>query len=68
MLENRYGFKADCLSRFATQLVRRRLANGAATTKDMMQAHINSGMNEEELIQQAFISMYVFKSPERVWY
>jgi hypothetical protein len=25
----------------------------------MMQAHINNGMNEEELIQQVFISMYV---------
>ncbi|KAI8688953.1 hypothetical protein NCS55_00150600 [Fusarium keratoplasticum] len=42
---------------FATQFVRGRLAEGAAPAKDMMQAHINNGMNEEELIQQVFISI-----------
>ncbi|KAF5020104.1 hypothetical protein F66182_7867 [Fusarium sp. NRRL 66182] len=42
---------------FATQFVRKRLANGAASAKDMMQAHINNGMNEEQLIQQVFISI-----------
>ncbi|KAJ4271332.1 hypothetical protein NW762_000034 [Fusarium torreyae] len=41
---------------FATKFVRKRLADDAASSKDMMQAHINSGMNEEELIQQVFIA------------
>ncbi|KAH7196656.1 cytochrome P450 [Fusarium flagelliforme] len=53
--EDQVGFGR--LMGFANQLVRKRLADGAATTKDMMQAHINSGMNKEELIQQAFISI-----------
>ncbi|KAJ3514671.1 hypothetical protein NM208_g15042 [Fusarium decemcellulare] len=42
---------------FATTFVRKRLAEGAVPAKDMMQAHINNGMNEEELIQQVFISI-----------
>ncbi|KAF4991133.1 hypothetical protein FDECE_14136 [Fusarium decemcellulare] len=42
---------------FATTFVRKRLAEGTAPAKDMMQAHINNGMDEEELIQQVFISI-----------
>ncbi|KAI6769571.1 hypothetical protein HG530_004200 [Fusarium avenaceum] len=53
--EDQVGFGR--LMGFATRIVRGRLLDGAAQTKDMMQAHINSGMNEEELIQQAFISI-----------
>lgn len=52
--------------RFANQIVRSRLSDGAGQTKDMMQAHISSGMNEEELIQQVFISMCVQETPPRV--
>lgn len=43
--------------RFARRYVEGRLEPGAAPMKDMMQAHINSGMTTEELIQQVFISM-----------
>ncbi|KAH7207945.1 cytochrome P450 [Fusarium oxysporum] len=42
---------------FARHFVRKRLAEGITTRKDMMQMHISNGMNEEELIQQAFISI-----------
>jgi hypothetical protein len=42
---------------FARHFVRKRLAEGITMRKDMMQMHISNGMNEEELIQQAFISM-----------
>ncbi|KAM0253465.1 hypothetical protein ACHAP5_000494 [Fusarium lateritium] len=42
---------------FANQIVRSRLSDRTGQTKDMMQAHIDSGMNEEELIQQVFISI-----------
>jgi hypothetical protein len=48
--------QADLCS-FARHFVRKRLADGVTKRNDMMQMHINSGMNEEELIQQAFISM-----------
>ncbi|KAF4980148.1 hypothetical protein FZEAL_3767 [Fusarium zealandicum] len=53
--EDQVGFGR--LMGFATAFVRKRLAEGAAPAKDMMQAHINNGMNEEELIQQVFISI-----------
>ncbi|WZH40486.1 uncharacterized protein QYS62_001419 [Fusarium acuminatum] len=53
--EDQVGFGR--LMGFATQIVRSRLLDGAGQTKGMMQAHINSGMNEEELIQQVFISI-----------
>ncbi|SPJ72333.1 related to pisatin demethylase (cytochrome P450) [Fusarium torulosum] len=53
--EDQVGFGR--LMGFANQIVRSRLSDGAGRTKDMMQAHINSGMNEEELIQQVFISI-----------
>ncbi|KAM0292219.1 hypothetical protein ACHAO9_003192 [Fusarium lateritium] len=53
--EDQVGFGR--LMGFANQIVRSRLSDRAGQTKDMMQAHINSGMNEEELIQQVFISI-----------
>ncbi|KAM5355339.1 hypothetical protein ACJ41O_001985 [Fusarium nematophilum] len=53
--EDQVGFGR--LMGFATTFVRGRLAEGALPAKDMMQAHINNGMNEEELIQQVFISI-----------
>ncbi|KAI1040547.1 hypothetical protein LB505_005751 [Fusarium chuoi] len=48
--------QADVCS-FARHFVRKRLAEGVTMRKDMMQIHISNGMNEEELIQQAFISI-----------
>ncbi|KAF9767390.1 hypothetical protein IL306_000060 [Fusarium sp. DS 682] len=53
--EDQVGFGR--LMGFARHFVRKRLAEGTTLRKDMMQMHINSGMNEEELIQQAFISI-----------
>ncbi|CAM1504386.1 Fc.00g019770.m01.CDS01 [Cosmosporella sp. VM-42] len=42
---------------FARSFVERRTAPDAQPMKDMMQAHINNGMTNEELIQQVFISI-----------
>ncbi|PNP66730.1 hypothetical protein FNYG_13460 [Fusarium nygamai] len=42
---------------FARHFVRKRLTEEISTRKDMVQMHISNGMNEEELIQQAFISI-----------
>ncbi|KAF4945581.1 hypothetical protein FGADI_11837 [Fusarium gaditjirri] len=53
--EDQVGFGR--LMGFARHFVRKRLAEGITTRKDMMQMHISNGMNEEELIQQAFISI-----------
>ncbi|EWG36348.1 hypothetical protein FVEG_00415 [Fusarium verticillioides 7600] len=53
--EDQVGFGR--LMGFARHFVRKRLSEGVTTRKDMMQMHISNGMNEEELIQQAFISI-----------
>jgi hypothetical protein len=58
--------RSNLSSSFANQIERSRLSDGAGQTKDMMQAHINSGMNEEELIQQVFISMCVQEALPRI--
>lgn len=41
--------------RFATHFVDMRLDPKTPPSQDMLQAHINSGMNREELIQQILI-------------
>ncbi|KAG4293831.1 hypothetical protein FPRO06_00416 [Fusarium proliferatum] len=53
--EDQVGFGR--LMGFARHFVLKRLAEGVTMRKDMMQMHISNGMNEEELIQQAFISI-----------
>ncbi|KAF4343210.1 pisatin demethylase (cytochrome P450) [Fusarium beomiforme] len=53
--EDQVGFGR--LMGFARHFVRKRLADSTTRRKDMMQMHTNNGMNEEELIQQAFISI-----------
>jgi hypothetical protein len=42
---------------YAKELVDRRIAPGAKTENDMMQAFIKSGMTRDELMQQVYIHM-----------